>query len=201
MDNLQKYMEVKIGKTVARDIRDVKDANIGPLFTFHSENPDIKTPAVYLIGKGHFYSEDCLMDLIRLSKELKESFKRNARIVFHDDVWQGEYNLKNTTGILRLTEYWHSHISFMEEQANKRKMEEQANKRKGMKISAEQKELVKKANADIMDSKAKTKLIISEIPPLVSYLLNDVKNMPYNYFMNSVTKEEVELWLSIAPSA
>ncbi len=192
IDSIQNYMEVKIGRAVERDVRDVKAPNIGPLFTFHSSQDNSETPTIYLVGKDHFFNENFVLDFVRLSRELKNEFRMNARIVFLDDVWQGEYNVNNSAGIVRITQHWHSHIEFMEEQAKKRK---------GKKIAAEYKGVAKKAIADMRESKEKTKLIIQEIPPLIEFLLKEMQSMPYNYFMNNVTKDYVIKWLNTKGAA
>lgn len=186
IDSVENYMVTKVGRTVERDLRDVKSSSIGSLYSFHSDKNAADARTIYLVGKDHFFNENFVLDFVRLSKELKDSFVKNARIIFLDDVWQGDFNINNSAGVLRITQHWHSHIAFMEEQAQKRK---------GKKVPSKHLTLAKKANADIKESKTKTHLLIQEIPSLIKFLLNETQSMPYSYFMNTVGKEEVIKWL------
>jgi len=187
VEKIQRYMETNFGFIVEKDLRDVKILSVGCLIKLYTSMPP-NTTVIHLIGKEHFCSENCVVELNHLRKELKQEFLQNTSVLFLQDITAGEYDVNGSTGRHKINQWWLDQIKFMKEEAEPRSKSHYDGKPK------KQKEVLSR----IEESKEKILLIVSDMEDLIEFLIKETQLLPFNYLVNNSTKEEITKWLKIA---
>jgi hypothetical protein len=192
MEQMKLYMEHKLGHNVQKDVRDMRSERLGTLESLHDKQGDQITPTIYVLGKNHFCNEAFVIELNELRKKSKKKFLANAFVVFLDDLLNGEFNIRNSAGIIKINEFWEEQIKYMQEQLNTRKTNRGKSK---------QSKVEKEADNKIIESMRKTQCIIDEMHDLVSFLLNEVNTMSYDYFIKHSNKDQIAALLNVKGAA
>lgn len=187
VEKIQKYLETNFGFAVQKDLRDVNLLSVGSLIKLYNAVP-ANTTIIHLIGKEHFCSEKCVGELNHLRKECKEEFLQNTSVLFLQDISAGEYDVNGSTGRHKINQWWLDQIKFMKDEAEPRSKDYYSEQVKEQKVVLDRME----------ESKQKILLIISDMDALIEFFIQETRLLPFQYFMNSSTRDEVTKWLKSA---
>ena len=182
-EKVKKYFETTFGVTVEKDFRDMRFMSKGSLTDFYADN-NTNITIIHLVGKYHFSNEASVTELNYLRKNHNESFIKNTSIVLLPDICNGDYSVNSTAGLHRINETWHEQMQYMEKNTVPKT-------RKNFEGAVKKKDVMEHVEA----SKTTIQEIIADMPGLINFLVKETRQMPYDYFVNTSSKEEIIKWL------